>query len=60
MGSMWKLYVNTDDCAGLHDIAVAGGATSVLAPLRLERWPTTIAFVRGPDDYLVEFVQRHA
>jgi lactoylglutathione lyase len=60
MGSMWKLYVNTDDCARLHDIAVAGGATSVLAPLRLERWPTTIAFVRGPDDYLVEFVQRHA
>ena len=60
MGSMWKLYVNTDDCAGLHDIAVAGGATSVLAPLRLERWPTTIAFVRSPDDYLVEFVQRHS
>jgi lactoylglutathione lyase len=60
MGSMWKLYVNTDDCAGLHDSAVAGGATSVLAPLRLDRWPTTIAFVRGPDDYLVEFVQRHS
>jgi lactoylglutathione lyase len=60
MGSMWKLYVNTDDCAALHETAVGGGATSVLAPLRLDRWPTTIAFVKGPDDYLVEFVQRHS
>ena len=59
MGSMWKLYVNTDDCAGLHDAAVAAGAQSILAPVRLDRWPTTVAFVSGPDGYLVELVQRH-
>lgn len=59
MGSMWKLYVNTDDCAGLHDAAVGAGAPSILAPVRLERWPTTVAFVGGPDGYLVELVERH-
>jgi lactoylglutathione lyase len=59
MGSMWKLYVNTDDCAALHSAALAAGATSVLHPIRLDRWPTTVAFVSGPDEYLVELVQRH-
>jgi lactoylglutathione lyase len=59
MGSMWKLYVNTDDCVALHSAAVAVGAKSVLDPIRLDRWPTTVAFVNAPDDYLVEFVQRH-
>ena len=58
-GSFWKLYVNTDDCAGLHAAAVAAGAPSLLDPLRLERWPTTVAFVGGPDGYQVELVQRH-
>jgi lactoylglutathione lyase len=57
---MWKLYVNTDDCAELYAAALDGGAKSVLSPLRLERWPTTVAFVSGPDDYLVELVQRHS
>lgn len=59
MGSMWKLYVDTDDCAGLHDAAVAAGHASVLAPMRLDRWPVTIAFVADPDGYQVELVQRH-
>ena len=59
MGSMWKLYVHTDDCAALHDAAVAAGSPSILAPVRLERWPTTVAFIGGPDGYLVELVQRH-
>lgn len=59
MGSMWKLYVNTDDCAGLHQRAVDAGHTSVLAPMRLDRWPVTIAFVADPDGYQVELVQRH-
>jgi lactoylglutathione lyase len=60
MGSMWKLYVNTNDCVAIHSAALAYGATSVLEPIRLDRWPTTVAFVKAPDDYLVEFVQRHA
>lgn len=59
MGAMWKLYVHTDDCAGLHQRAVDAGHTSVLAPLRLDRWPVTIAFVADPDGYQVELVQRH-
>lgn len=59
MGSMWKLYVNTDDCAGLHQRAVDAGHPSVLAPMRLDRWPVTIAFVADPDGYQVELVQRH-
>lgn len=59
MGSMWKLYVNTDDCAGLHARAVDARHTSVLAPTRLDRWPVTIAFLADPDGYHVELVQRH-
>jgi lactoylglutathione lyase len=56
----WKLYVNTDDVAALHEAAVAAGHTSTLAPLRLDRWPVTIAFLADPDGYPVELVQRHA
>jgi lactoylglutathione lyase len=59
MGSMWKLYVNTDDCEALHAAAIAADGKTVLEPIRLDRWPTTVAFVSAPDDYLVEFVQRH-
>jgi lactoylglutathione lyase len=59
MGSMWKLYVNTNDCVDLHAAALAVGAKSILDPIRLDRWPATVSFVNGPDDYLVELVQRH-
>ena len=59
MGSMWKLYVNTDDCAGLHEAAVAAGHPSVVAPMHLDRWNVTIAFVGDPDGYQVELVQKH-
>ena len=58
MGSMWKLYVNTDDCRGLHDAAVGAGSPSIMGPTRLERWPVTMAYVGAPDGYLVELVQR--
>ena len=59
MGSMWKLYVNTDDCEALHQAAVDAGHPSILAPMFLDRWNTTIAFVGDPDGYQVELVQRH-
>jgi lactoylglutathione lyase len=59
MGSMWKLYVKTNDCVALHAAAIAVGAHSILDPIRLDRWPTTVSFVGAPDDYLVELVQRH-
>jgi lactoylglutathione lyase len=58
--SMWKLYVNTDDVHAAHDAAVAAGHTSVMAPLALDRWPVTVAFVADPDGYQVELVERHA
>lgn len=59
MGSMWKLYVYTDDVEGLHRAAVDAGHPSLVAPMRLERWPVTVAFVGDPDGYQVELVQRH-
>jgi len=57
--AMWKLYVNTDDCAALHRAAVDAGYTSVLEPMQPERWPVTISFLADPDGYQVEIVERH-
>jgi predicted enzyme related to lactoylglutathione lyase len=57
--AIWKLYVHTDDCAGLHRKAVTAGHTSVADPMRPERWPVTIAFLGDPDGYQVELVERH-
>ena len=44
---------------GLHQAAVDAGHPSILAPMFLDRWNTTIAFVGDPDGYQVELVQRH-
>ena len=57
--AMWKLYVHTDDCEGLHQAAVDAGYREMMQPMRLERWPTTISFLLDPDDYQVEVMQRH-
>jgi lactoylglutathione lyase len=57
--AMWKLYVNTNDCAALFDKAMAAGCESVAAPSRLDRWPVTVAFVKNFDGYLIEFVEYH-
>jgi catechol 2,3-dioxygenase-like lactoylglutathione lyase family enzyme len=59
MGAVWKLYVDTDDCHGLHGAVVDAGHTSLAEPMRLDRWPVTIAFVADPDGYQVELVERH-
>ncbi len=60
MGSaMWKLYVHTDDCEGLHKAAVEAGAREMMPPMRPERWPVTISFLLDPDGYQVELMQRH-
>jgi lactoylglutathione lyase len=59
MGSMWKLYVNTDDVEDAHAKATEAGYPSLVPPMRLDRWPVTIAFVGDPDGYQVELVQRH-
>jgi lactoylglutathione lyase len=60
MGSaMWKLYVNTDDCQGIYDKAIAAGCESVSAPAQLDRWPVTVAFVKDLDGYLLELIEYH-
>lgn len=58
--ALWKLYVYTDDVAAVYAAATAGGGTAVMAPTRLEKWPVTVAFVRDPDGYTVQLLQRHA
>jgi lactoylglutathione lyase len=57
--AMWKLYINTDDCVGLHRAAVDAGFTSTMDPMKMDRWPVTIAFLADPDGYTVELVERH-
>ncbi|MDH4170899.1 MAG: VOC family protein [Acidimicrobiia bacterium] len=57
--AMWKLYLHTDDCEGLHQAALDAGYGEMMQPMKLERWNTTISFVLDPDGYQVELVQRH-
>ena len=60
MGSaMWKLYVDTEDCQGLYDKAIAWGCESVSEPQDLDRWPVTVAFIKDPDGYLIELLQNN-
>ena len=54
--AMWKLYIHTDDCEGLHQTAVEAGYREVVAPMLLEQWDTTMSFVLDPDGYQVEII----
>jgi lactoylglutathione lyase len=58
--SMWKIYVDTDDCRALYEKAVAAGCESVTPPAELERWPVTVAFIKDFDGYLIELLENHA
>jgi len=57
--AFWKLYVNTNDIEKQYQAAIDAGYSAETAPVRMERWPTTIAFLKDPDGYVVELVQRH-
>jgi predicted enzyme related to lactoylglutathione lyase len=57
--ALWKIYMNVDDCAAVHQRAVDAGFTSTMAPKRLDRWPVTVGFILDPDGYSIELVQRH-
>jgi lactoylglutathione lyase len=57
--AVWKLYVYTTDLDTVYTNAIDAGYQSVIAPVRLERWPTSIAFVADPDGYQIELVMRH-
>jgi lactoylglutathione lyase len=56
--AMWKLYLYSDDVQGLYAKAMAAGYESVMVPKKLDRWPTTVGFIKDPDGYLVELLQR--
>lgn len=58
--AFWKLYLNTDDCKGLYERAIAAGCESVREPVRLEQWPVTMAYFKDPDGYQVEILESHA
>jgi catechol 2,3-dioxygenase-like lactoylglutathione lyase family enzyme len=62
--AMWKLYVKTDDCEGLHATLVEAGYRETVTPMLLEQWNTTMSFVLDPDGYQVEIItlarDRHA
>src|SRR3954463_7952430 len=47
--AFWKLYVNTNDIDKMYNAAVAAGYTSQSPPVRADRWPVTVAFLRDPD-----------
>lgn len=53
----WKLYLQTDDCAGLYKRCIDAGAESVMEPQELAEWPVVAAFVKDPDGYLVEILE---
>ena len=56
---IWKVFVETDDCAALYERAVEAGAEADTPPRRLEQFGVTIAFLRDPDGYLIELGQIH-
>ena len=57
--AMWKLYVDTEDCQGLYDKAIAPAASRSRRRQELDRWPVTVAFIKDPDGYLIELLQNH-
>jgi lactoylglutathione lyase len=57
--AFWKAYVNTNDIERQHKAAIEAGYESTMAPWRSDRWPSTIAFLKDPDGYVVELHQRH-
>jgi lactoylglutathione lyase len=56
--ALWKLYVNTDACEALYEVALGAGAEPLSKPQELELWPVTIAFVADPNGHMVEIVER--
>jgi lactoylglutathione lyase len=57
--ALWKIYMRVDDCVATHAKAVEAGHESTMAPMRLERWPVTVAFIDDPDGYNIELIQHH-
>jgi lactoylglutathione lyase len=56
---IWKIFLFTDDADAFYGRAINAGAEAVESPKFLEQFGVTIAFVRDPDGYLLEFGQQH-
>jgi catechol 2,3-dioxygenase-like lactoylglutathione lyase family enzyme len=56
--AFWKLYIYTNDAERIYKEAIDFGCESVMEPLKTDRWPMIVGFVKDPDGYLVEFCQR--
>lgn len=57
--ALWKLYISCDDCEAMYTKAVDAGAEGVTAPMKLDQWNVTIAFIKDADGYLIELMQSH-
>lgn len=58
--ALWKFYVNTDACEAVYARCMDAGMESLMAPMRLEEWPVTVAMLCDPDGYKIELVEQHA
>lgn len=54
-----KVHIHTTDLAGLWAKAVAAGHELVTEPHEIEGMPVSVGFLRDPDGYLVELIERH-
>lgn len=57
-GALWKHYVYTDNLEETYGKAIDFGCESVMVPKALDEWPVTIAFIKDPDGYLIELIER--
>ena len=55
---IWKVYVDTEDLAGILRRAAEAGTKLVDGPVYVERFGLTLAFLTDPDGYLIEIGQR--
>lgn len=56
--ALWKHYLYTDDLKGTYKRAIEFGCDSVMEPKELEEWPVIVAFIKDPDGYLIELIER--
>jgi lactoylglutathione lyase len=55
--ALWKFYIYTDDIEGIYQRAADFGCEPGMAPMLLEEWNVTVAFINDPDGYKIELVQ---
>lgn len=58
--ALWKHYLYTDNIEKTYSKAIDFGCESVMEPKALEQWPVTVAFIKDPDGYLIELIERRS